>query len=186
VLLFVPEEGYQYEMMLRAEVDVMKDLLMQSGFEVVVATVSGEVLTRRETSLVPDMKVSDVRADDFAGFVMADMGFPLHAADEFSSEVVAMVAEAAAKRKPVAAQHSSVVALAKAGVLSGRKYAFSHEIPVNPFSYFDGAVYSGMGVVRDGKIITSGSNPLLKKWWGFPDTTAELIDEFIEMMGGPR
>ena len=42
VLLFIRTGSYDLELMLTEEVGVMKNLLEQSGFEVVVATVSGK------------------------------------------------------------------------------------------------------------------------------------------------
>ena len=53
----------------------------------------------------------------------------------------------------LAAQTSSVIILAKAGVLSGKKYAYVAEW-AGEESIVDGAEYGGSGIVQDGKIIT--------------------------------
>jgi len=93
--------------------------------------------------------------------------------------------------KPVAAQMGSVVILAHAGVLKGKKYTFPADptmaSPGNPVTdtKFVDAVYSGKGVIRDGAIITSGVCPYVEKatkmqgMEGFVDGTPELTKVLI-------
>jgi putative intracellular protease/amidase len=97
---------------------------------------------------------------------------------------ISIVKQAVAKGKPVAAQVGSVYILAEAGVLKGKRYAFVHD-PFNPQpphkkdSRFEGAIYSGPGVVQDGNIITSGRCPNIEARTGLPDNTPELTQAFI-------
>ena len=74
-----------------------------------------------------------------------------------------MVKEALSMGRPVAAQHASIEILAVAGVLVGRKYA-NWEDQSGKIACFEGAVYSGDGVVRDGKIITSSRHPFHRSY----------------------
>jgi putative intracellular protease/amidase len=100
-------------------------------------------------------------------------------------EAVAIAKYAAAEGKPLAAQYGSVIILAQAGVLKGKKYAFFSD-PLKPAPWrkitdprFKDAIYSGRGVVQDGNIITSGTCPLLERMSGLPDGTANLTQAFM-------
>ncbi len=179
VLLFIRGDGlksYDLELMLTKEVGVMKEILEQSGFEVAVASVSGESIVAGSNSLKPDLKLDEVSIADYAGFIlpcMADSGSAAPEAD-------AMVKKAAAAGKPVAAQYGAVWILAKAGVLKGKKYATFDEDDVNEDPDFKDAVYSGQGVIQDGNIITSGICPFMAKTRVLQDGTPELIRMLIE------
>jgi putative intracellular protease/amidase len=101
-------------------------------------------------------------------------------------EAVAIVKYAVAEGKPVAAQFGSVIILAQAEVMKGKKYAFFSD-PLKPAPWrkitdprFVDAIYSGRGVVQDGKIITSGTCPMLERMSGFPDGTVKLTQAFID------
>jgi hypothetical protein len=69
--------------------------------------------------------------------------------------------------------------LAKAGVLTGKKFALEESIK-DMFPYFKNSFYSGFGVVQDGNIITSGSCPLMAKMTGSKDGTAELTNKLVQ------
>ena len=73
-------------------------------------------------------------------------------------EGTAIIKEAVAKGKPLAAQTGSVILMSQAGVLKGKKYALAKGWPA-----IEGAIYSGDGIVQDGKIITSGVCPYMAK-----------------------
>lgn len=83
--------------------------------------------------------------------------------------------------KPVAAQTSAVVLLAKSGVLKDKKYAFPKNIMINPdmFPEFKSGIYSGNSVVQDGNIITSGICPMETKMTGMSDGTPNLTMKLI-------
>ena len=110
-------------------------------------------------------------------------------------ETITIVQQAVAAGKPVAAQQGSVIILAHAGVLKGKKYTYpadptktSPGIPVTDPKFND-ATYSGMGVIQDGVIITSAVCPTVEKMakqqgWGegFIDGTPELTRMLISSL----
>jgi putative intracellular protease/amidase len=156
-VLLIPREGassVRKELMLTKEVGVMTNLLKEAGYDVEVATASGQPIVGSETlKLTPDLKLSNVKVTDYVGIIMPCMNVgPL-----VTPEAVAVVKQAIAQGKLVAAQAGSVRILAEAGALKGKKYAFQ----MNPIDMgesmtrFGGAIYSQEPVVRDGKIITS-------------------------------
>jgi putative intracellular protease/amidase len=92
----------------------------------------------------------------------------------FLPEGIAIIKEAAAKKKPIAEQTGSVYILEQAGLLAGKKYALGEGWPKLP-----DAIYSGGGVVRDGNIITSGVCPYMAKMKGMTDGTPKLTEALI-------
>jgi putative intracellular protease/amidase len=185
VLLIVPEDssadlGY----MLSKEVGVMTDLLEQADFNVAVATASGEPLVAEETTLTPDLKFSDVKVSDYAGIVMPCLATG-DDARSLPPELAAMVREAVAEGKPVAAQTGGIITLATVGVLSGKKYAYVEEWAAE-VPEFEDAVYSGNGIVQDGNIITSAVCPYAARMLGLQDGTTGLIQALIAQMGGQK
>ena len=185
-VLLIPREGNSrdIELMLTKEVGVMIITLKDAGFQVVVASASGQPIVGRTTTLEPDLKLADVKVADYAGFIMPCMAVGLFPGPPVAPEAVAIVKKAVAEGKPVAAQLGSVIILAEAGVLAGKRYAFFTD-PLNP-SYgqerdtrFAGAIYSDINVVQDGNIITSGTSPYIARMFGFPDGTATLTRALI-------
>jgi protease I len=176
VLLFIRHgDSEAIESMLQQEVDVMISMLKEAGFKVIVATGSGEPIkdgSGQTTLLKPDLKLADVRVNDYVGIIMPCMAKGKRPDDP---EEISLVKEAVAQGKPVAAQHSAIFILAHAGVLEGKKYTF----PNNIFRG-RGAIYSGKGVVRDGYIITSAICPNAARYYGEADGTSELTKLFIE------
>jgi DJ-1/PfpI family protein len=90
-----------------------------------------------------------------------------------------------AEGKPVAAASNAFIILADAGVLKGGKYTI-YEDPLktsktrtrtNP--RLNDAIYSGPGVVQDGKIITSGVCPVIESRYGMQSGTVELTQKII-------
>ena len=177
VLLIAKEDSSaDLELMLTNEVGVMTDLLEQEGFEVVVASTSGQPLVAGRTTLTPDLKLGEVNVADYSGIIMPCMAVGFDVA--LKPEVAAIVRGALAERKPVAAQLSSVITLAYAGVLTGKKYAFIEEWAAGQ-SVLNDAVYSGNGIVQDGKIITSGVCPYAARESGLQDGTTGLVEALI-------
>jgi putative intracellular protease/amidase len=158
---------------LRAEVGVMKQILEQSGFTVVIATVSGDPLETDSITVTPDLKLSNVRVMDYSGFILPCM----HAGaslEEVDPQAVLMVKQAVLENKPIAVQHASIMTLAKANVLHGKQYAYHAEVSVDDNQNFERSVYRGKGVIRDGNIITSGICPYLGMLWEIEDGTEQL------------
>ena len=180
VLVIVKENSSELELMLTKEVAVITDTLEQSGFEAVVASASGQPMVTAATTLTPDLKLKDVKVVDYAGIIIPCMMAPE------VPKVAAIVKEAVAEGKAVAAQFSSIPILAEAGVLSGKKYAFITEERAAEHSTLKDAMYSGYGVVQDGKIITSAVCPLAAKRRGLQDGTTKLTKALITELTGEK
>jgi protease I len=185
-VLLIPREGTSayIELMLAKEVGVMTEMLQKAGFKVVVANASGQSIEGLIRKLKPDLKLSEVRIDDYAGFILPCMAVGQFPPPPVSPLAVSIVKQAVAKGKPVAAPTGSVYILAEAGVLKGRRYAYVQDRfnPYPPYKRdweFEGAIYSGPGVVEDGMIITSGICPFLEAFTGLRDCTPELTQAFI-------
>ncbi len=181
VLMIVKENSGDLELMLNKEVGVMKEMLEQSGFDVVVATASGQRLAAGTATLEPDLKLADVKSADYSGVIIPCMGSGASTPAPETPQAAVIVKEAVAAGKPVAAQLASVLILAEAGVMSGKKYASSEE-EVKEKPVLADAIYSGTGVIQDGKIITSGVCPLIEKNQGLKDGTPELTKALIAEM----
>jgi len=180
VLLFIRDQGSdQLEYMLVNEVGPMRKILAESGFDVTIASISGKTIKTNSVTVTPDCELQRVKIDDYAGFIL-----PCMANDSAPSESVTFVREIVNKGKPIAAQLGAVNVLGKAGVLSGRKFAFAEEKDFNTSMYpaLKGGIYSGSGVVQDGVIITSGTCPMMSKMHGHQDCTAELTRTLIGVM----
>jgi protein deglycase len=175
VLLFIKEGSPQLEFMLTNEVGKITEIIKQSGFEVVVATISGEELKTGSITIKPDLKLSEVNIDEYAGFIL-----PCMLVDLTSPEMISFAKAIADKGKPIAAQVGSVFILAKAGLLNGKKYAFVNDQGNDPD--FKGSIYAGYGVVQDGLIITSGTCPWMAKATGHKDCTAALSNALIDVI----
>lgn len=193
-VLLIPREGGQpgnLDLMLKKEVGVMRDMLQKAGFKVVVANVSGQPIEGIIKRLKPDLKLSEVKVDDYSGIILACMAMGLFPGPPVSPEAVSIVKQAVAKGKPVAAQTGAVYILAEAGVLKGKRYAFvddplNQPPPDTKDIRFVGAIYSGSRVVQDGNIITSGICPATEGWLGMPDCTPELTRAFIGKLSGKK
>jgi len=188
-VLLIPREGYSYdlELMLTKEVGVMTRMLNEAGFEVVVATTTGRPIKAPTRTLKPDFMLAEVKLDEYAGIIMPCMAVGMYPGPPVSPEAVTIVKQAVSDGKPVAAQAGSVIILAEAGVLEGKRYAFSgNPLKTSPRRKrtdprFTGAgTYSGLGVVQDGNVITSGVCPTIAILFpGLSDGTTKLTQTFI-------
>lgn len=189
-VLLIPREGSSgdLELMLTKEVGVMTSMLKEAGFEVVVATVTGQPIVAYTTTLKPDLKLANVKVANYVGFILPCMAVGLFPGPPVAPEAIAIVKQAVAEGKIVAAQLGSVIILAEAGVLKGKRYAFVSD-PLKTTSRrkvtdsrFEGAIYSGRNVVRDINIITSGVCPFIEQMFGLPDQTPQLIQTSIAVL----
>jgi putative intracellular protease/amidase len=174
VLLFMrnADKVGDLEYMLKKEVGVMKDTLEKSGYKVVLATLNGNSFTAGAATVKADLKLADVKIADYAGFILPCLSVPSYPAPpEMSPEAIALVKNAVAAGKPVAAQTGSLWTLAKAGVLKGKKFAYALE---EKHPLFADAIFAGTGVVRDGLILTSGNCPYMELKMKVKDGTEEL------------
>ena len=155
------------------EAGVMREMLQRAGYAIEVASPTGESWGTPTNALKPDWKLRDVNVDDYKGFVI-----PCLAIDNklLHPDLAVVIKSAVEKGKSVAAQTGGVALLAKAGVLSGKRYAVAGEVVPE----LKDAIYSGSGVVRDGKIITSGICPVsAREFRGMQDGTPKLMETLI-------
>jgi putative intracellular protease/amidase len=177
VLIIARESSDNMNMMIQDEVIPIQETIRAAGFAVDIASESMAKLGSGSITLQPNLKLSDVKIRDYAGLIipcMAAGGTP-NAIPEIAVDIVK---NANAIGLPIAAQQSGVEILGKAGVLLGKHYAIGEgsESPV------PGGIYIGTGVVRDGKVTTSGTCPFLHSTKGLRDGTAEMTENFIESM----
>jgi putative intracellular protease/amidase len=188
-VLMIPREGYSadLDLMIKMEIEVMRLLLKNAGLDVDIATSSGLPIVG-PTEKVTDIKwLRNINVDDYAGVMIPCMavGGAVQPYPPVPPEVIAIVKKALSNGKPVAANGNAPVTLAEAGVLKGKKYSFMRDplkptatVPF-PFPAFEGAIYSGSGLVQDGLIITSGVCPALERFFGMENRTVKLTKAFI-------
>jgi putative intracellular protease/amidase len=175
--------------MIKMEVGVMTLLLKNAGFEWDMATTSGQPILGPTQKLDKIKRLADVKLSDYKGILLACMAVGSFPGAPVSQEAVGLVKQALAAGKPVAANSNSGIVLADAGVLKGKKYAFVRD-PLKTTEVFkvtdprfEGGIYSGPGVVQDGKIITSGVCPFIELRWGMENVTVKLTQAFIAELG---
>lgn len=155
------------------EAGVMKAMLEKAGYTIEIASPTGEPWGTPTKTLKPDLKLSAVKVAGYKGFIIPCLAIESTALDP---DLAVVIKKAVEQGKPVAAQLGGVTMLAKAGVLSGKKYAITGEIAME----FKDGIYSGSGVVKDGKIITSGICPAAASVFkGMQDGTARLTETLI-------
>ncbi len=188
-VLLIPREGFSQDLdlMIKMEIGVMTGLQKNAGLDVDIATSSGNSILG-PTEKVTNVKVlSNIKMDDYAGVIIACMavgggGQPPPAA---SHEAMAIIKKALSDGKTVAANGNAPYVLAEAGVLKGKKYSYMRD-PLKsteriPYTIpaFEGAIYSGSGLVQDGLIITSGVCANIEKIMGMENGTVKLTKAFI-------
>jgi putative intracellular protease/amidase len=179
VLLILDEQSGDMEYMLTKEVGVMVDMLTKAGFKVLTASDSGQQIVAGKTTLKPDMKITDVKVEDYAGLILPCMA-RLNDFDA-SPATLEVIKKAVAQEKLIAAQLGGVAALFQAGVMQGKQFTALEDAK----DYYQGtssAIYKGEGVVQDGNIITGGICPYIAKEMGKKDTTVELTQKFIDAL----
>jgi putative intracellular protease/amidase len=191
-VLMIVREGYSsdLDLAIKMEVGVMDTVLKNAGYEVEVASTSGQPILGPTQKIEKVSRLSEIRLSDYAGVIMPCMGVGMFPGPPVSPEAVAAVKKVLEDGKPVAAAANASTVLADAGVLKGKKYAYATD-PLNPSPQwagrtdkrFEGALYSGPGVVQDGRIITSGICPMLEKVLGLPNGTVELTNKFVAALG---
>jgi putative intracellular protease/amidase len=180
VLLFITDGSRDLELMLAKEVLVMKEILEQSKFDVVITSLSGETISVDTLVIEPDLKLDNVSIADYSGYIFPCMAPPWEKIYNLNPEVVSLIKEISKTGKPMAAQTLSVADFAQAGVLIDKKYAFTIDPDVNEYPDFKGGIYMGEGVIQDGNIITSGTCPWKTREYGKPDGTQLLTHLLIK------
>jgi putative intracellular protease/amidase len=183
VLMFLRDgESYDLDLMLKMEVGTMTMLLKKAGFQVDVASSSGQPLAGPHEKIEKVMRLSEIKLDDYMGIIIPCLNIRK---GTVTPEAVVVIKKALADGKPVAASMSAVTILAGADLLKGKKYAFFDD-PLkrqSPDLRFADAIYSGRAPVQDGKIITSGGCPASELYLGVQNRTLELTQTFIAAIG---
>jgi hypothetical protein len=109
VLLFIEDNSVDLGYMLTHEVGKMSELLKQSGFEVTIATISGEVLKADSITVTPNIKLIEVNINEYSGFIM-----PCMARNDtiVTSGEINFVKKVVNEGKPLAVQTGAVLILA--------------------------------------------------------------------------
>jgi hypothetical protein len=176
VLIVLRETSDDMNMMIANEIVPIRNLIMKAGFSVDMASETKTVLGSGSSTIKPNIRLADVKLNNYVGIVvpcMAAGGTP----KALPLTAIQIVKQANSMGLPIAAQQSGVEILAKAGVLKGKKYAYVSDSDLVP----DGT-HAGIGVVRDGTIITSGACPFLHAAEGLKDGTQEMTEGFIKMI----
>ena len=190
-VLMIPREGYSadLDLMIKMEVGVMTTLLKRAGFEVDIATTSGQSILGPTQKIEKVLRLSEINSNDYEGIIMPCMAVGMFPGPPVSPEAVAVVKKAISDGKPVAAAANSSIILAEAGILKGKKYAYATDPLKTTQRYprtdlrFEGAIYSGPGVVQDGQIITSGVCPNIERMNAMQSGTIELTQKFNAAIG---
>ncbi len=177
VLLVLSETSYDMDYMLEHEISVDVDMLKEAGFEPVLASRTGVVLGTTY-KITPDLKLADVKVADYVGVMFPCMAtafiYPIY------PEPMRVAQEAAALKKPIAAQVHGTFTLIQAGVMEGKQYTMIDELTGT--MYAPNSIYKGEGIVQDGNIITSGICPFMARETGKTDGTRELVQKFIDYL----
>jgi 4-methyl-5(b-hydroxyethyl)-thiazole monophosphate biosynthesis len=146
------------------------DLLRRAGVEVVMAGLQpGIVKASRGTQLVPDASLDSVLRDEF-DMVVLPGGMPGARHLKEDGRVQALLKRLAAEGRYTAAICAAPMALAEAGLLSGRK-ATAYPGVLEKLGLPD-VELQNQAVVRDGTVITSRG----------PGTAMDFALELIEIL----
>lgn len=157
------------EIMVTKEAEVMKRMLQEAGYVVEIAAPTMEPWGPSAIALQPDRKLSDVNVAEYRAIVIPCLGI---ASDALRPELASVIKAAAAAGTLLAGQNGGVIMLAKAGVLDGKRYAAIELVPE-----MGKGTYTGPGIVKDGRIITSGTCPGTAALYnGTEDGTQKLME----------
>jgi putative intracellular protease/amidase len=193
-VLIIPREGYSQDLdlMITKELGVMTSIIKEAGYKTTIATASGMAIISPAATIKPDLILSAVKVDDYAGVIMPCMAVGMYPGPPVSPETVSIVKQALAAGKPVAAATGSVIILADAGLLKGKAYAYygnpleTTATRTRTDSRFTGGIYKGEGVVQDGNIITSGACPYMAKVANLKDCTTEIANVFVASLSSKK
>lgn len=120
-VLMIIREGYpaDIDLTLKMEVGVMNLLLNQGGFQVDMASTSGQPIVG-STKTIKVLRLSQINVDDYVGIIMPCMAVGWYPGPPESPQAIAIVKKALADGKPVAAALASSSLLAEAGLLKGK------------------------------------------------------------------
>jgi putative intracellular protease/amidase len=132
------------------------ELRRHGGFRVEVVSLSGSAVeSMGGLSVTPTMKLSDVDVGDVAAFIMP--GGDAWERDDPAPELVEVLAALDAERAPIAAICAATIAVARAGLIRGRRHTSNglaylrRHVP----QYTDSKSYVEAPAVRDRGLITA-------------------------------
>ena len=73
VFMFVREGSRDLNLMLKDEVNVMRQMLENAGYVVDIATPADEPMVAESVTLMPTVKLADVNVSDYAGVILPCM-----------------------------------------------------------------------------------------------------------------
>lgn len=177
VLLIARETSEDMGFMIEQEVKPILDGLTAAGYMVVVASQSGKTITDGPSVLKIQKRLASVKAEDYIAVIVPCMAAG-GTSGETPPEAVTVLKKTVALGRPLAAQQSGVALLAKAGALSGRKFAIAEDSR----NVVSDGIYIGTGVAQDGNVLTSGTCPYMAKHFGGTDGTGQLVSMFVSML----
>ncbi|MCE1196385.1 DJ-1/PfpI family protein [bacterium] len=150
-------------------------LLSEYEIEAAVATESMRPIRFRGALVRSALRFGDVSEKDYAGIIIPGAGADGDRIYERDPPaIIELLRSFNERKKAIAAQSIGVLALARAGILDGVKFAIEERYaPLVPLGLFQGA-----GVVVDGNIVTSGASPLNASQRGGVDSTAAMVRRF--------
>ena len=155
------------------EAGVMKDTLQRAGYQVDIASPTGEPWGAPGHMLNVDRKLKDIKAADYQAIVIPCLAIDSTA---LHPDLDAVIKAAVRQGRIIAAQNVGVAMLDEAGALAGKTFAISDEAAKS----IKTGTRSGTGVVKDGRIITSGICPTMAKLrGGAVDGTPELMETLL-------
>ncbi|MFA5393491.1 MAG: DJ-1/PfpI family protein [Candidatus Ratteibacteria bacterium] len=168
ILLVVAQNGFRDE-----EYFKPKAILEDAGYQVKTGSVKvGTAWGKLGGTAKVDAALSEVKVDDYAAVVF--VGGPGSAAYFTDKIALKLATDAYQKNKVVGAICIAPGILARAGILKGKKATvFSSEVETLKL---EGANYSALPVVVDGKIITAKDS----------EAAEEFGKALMKKLGGPR
>jgi putative intracellular protease/amidase len=181
-VLFVPRGIGARDQLIEREAFRIITGLRDAGFTVEIATDSGQRYRGVKLAIDVDYKLNDVDISKYNAVVFACMAQGNFGEWHASEDEKGIVREAARRNILLAAQDGSIVILAEAGVLVGKKYAFLKD--KSTYKVMAKTEYAGQGVIRDGQIITSSGCPLVPAEYGEEnkDYTTMYIEEITKAL----
>ena len=170
--------------------------LEDAGYKVTTASENGErgFINPNDDAVLVDLAAADVNVRDYAAIVLPCITTLLYLIDDtsavpfvFADNESRLLQRATRALVLLGAQHEGSIALARAGVLDDRQFAYYLD-PINArFPYqrdesFAEAIYAGTDLVQDGNVITSAHcGPLgvvYNNTW--TEEHEAKVDEFVD------
>lgn len=164
------------EFMIPNEIRPMIERLTAAGYQVDIASETGEKIKAGKEKLAPDCSFAQVDLNRYVGLVV-----PCCASGPMpkpNTEAAIRIARLAIERKlPIAAQYSGIDLLVIAGLPKETRLARS---------YLFASAETGPGVVQDGNLVTSGTCPWMARYQNSSQMTEALMTQYIALLPRPH